>query len=233
MGCPGQAGGLNKILGHDTAGDPVDQPTMPGPPQSGDGNHGVAEIGAQDRSDRERHHQRRHRQHDVGQPHDDKFGAAAEIPGRHAEQHPERHGNAEHAGDQSERDAVAENHPGEDVAPGIVGAHPVERIGWGVAMAKIHHCASMSWERGNPGGKNRRQNHRHHHQPANHGNRVTQQTPPRALSVADHARPRRRRGSRTPISMSINRLATTKNSPDTSTTPITALKSLLRMARTP
>ena len=105
---------------------------MPGPPQRGDRQHRVDQIGRQHRRDRERHDQRRDRERDVGQPHDDGFDPAAEIAGDEPEDR-RRAGTAttKDADRQQQRHAVAEQDAGEDVAADIVGAEPI--LGWTAA----------------------------------------------------------------------------------------------------
>ena len=116
---------------------------MPGPPQHRDGDHGVDQVRRENGRDRERHHQRRHRQHDVGEPHDPRLDDPAEVAREQSEQDAGRYGDAQDAHDHQQRDAIAEQDAREDVSADVVGAQQVLEAGRIVAMAEVDEGAGM------------------------------------------------------------------------------------------
>jgi hypothetical protein len=241
-----RARGLDEFLGAQRAGDREDEPRVPGPPQRRDRQHRVDETRRQHRGDRERHHQRRDGERDIGQAHDDDLGPAAEIAGDEPESRAERDRGAKDDRGQQERDAIAEQHPGENVAPDIVGAEPVSGGRRQVTGAEIDHRANMVRIGRDQRREERRGEDDDHDRRTDHRRRIAAETAPVLVGGRDpgrgfprhggaHARSPRMRtlGSTTPTRTSIVRLTRTKNRPEIITTPITAFKSFCRMLRTP
>ncbi len=240
-------GGFDEFLRPQLPGDRVDQPGVPGPPEGGDGEHRVDQVGRQHRGDGQRHHQRRDGEGDIGQAHDDDLDPAAEIAGEQAQRRADRNGDAEHHQRQQQRDAQPEDDAAEDVAADIVGAEPVFRRGGQVAGAEVDDRADMLGVGRDPrredGGEDREDDDGR----TDHGGRVAREAVPVLVGVREPARrsgghclgghqrlPRMRtRGSTKPTSTSMTRLTMTKNTPDTITTPMTALRSFCRMVRMP
>ena len=89
--------GDDEVLGAHRARDVVGKPRVPWPPEPGDCDHGVDQGGLQEPHDRERPPtQRRNRQEDVRDAHDDGLGPAAVVAGQQAEHDAERHCDPEH-----------------------------------------------------------------------------------------------------------------------------------------
>src|SRR6185312_9140786 len=173
-------------------------------------------------------------------------GPAAEIAGDQPEGRAERDGDAKDDRRQQEGDAIAEQHPGEDVAPDIVGAEPVSGGGRQVTGAEIDHRADMIRIGRDQGSEQRRGQDDDDDRRTDHRRRIAAEAMPVLVGGRDpgrrfpdrggaHARAPRMRtlGSTTPTRRSMARLTRTKNRPEIITTPMTAFRSFCRMLRTP
>ena len=198
----------------------------------------MQQIGRQHRRHRQRHDQRRDGQGDIRHPHDDNLGPAAEIARSHAQNCADRNGDAQHHHRQQQGYPQAKDHPCENVPPDIVGAEPIHRRWRQVPPAKIGDGPHMVGKGRDIGRKNRRQHTDHHNHQPDHRRGVALKAVPVLIGIGQggiaHLLPLiRTRGSTKPTSTSIARLTSTKNTPDTMTTPITALRSFCRMVRMP
>jgi hypothetical protein len=117
---------------------------MPGPPECGDRQHGIDEIGRQHGSDGKRHHQRRNGERDIGEAHDDGLDPAAEIAGEQPSIVPNGTAVPSTTSASSSEMRMPEDHAGEDVAADIVGAEPVFRRGRQVRARKLTTAPTCS-----------------------------------------------------------------------------------------
>ena len=101
---------------------PAHQPRVDGEAHDGDGDHGVAEPGAQPGHDGDGEEDEGEGHQDIGEPHDEGLDPATVVAGEEPEAHAHQHRRRRGADPREQRDARAPDETAEEIAAELVGA---------------------------------------------------------------------------------------------------------------
>lgn len=147
----------------------ADEPRVLGDADDADRDHGVLELGAENRNDDDGKQDAGKGQHHVHDAHEEKIRPPARVSRRESEERSARERDADRDDADEHRNACAMQDAAHDVAPHLVGPHPVRPRGRG---ERARHVLFERRVRGEDGRERRAEGKRRREREAPHGRAV-------------------------------------------------------------